>query len=65
MLGKIKSNLQYFGLGFLIFPLGILPVPYQHEIGRILIYGSVVMAVWSAIDYFYKLRAVFVESPTR
>lgn len=65
MLGKVKSNLQYFGLGFLIFPLGVLPVPYQHEIGRILIYGSLVMAVWSAIDYFYKLRAVFLEPTPR
>ncbi len=63
MLGKIKSNLQYFGLGFLIFPLGVLPVPFQHEIGRFLIYCSLVMAVWSAIDYFYKLRGVFLESP--
>jgi len=62
MLGKVKSNLQYFGLGFLIFPLGVLPVPYQHEIGRVLIYASIVMAVWSAFDYFYKLRSVFLES---
>lgn len=59
MLGKIKSNLQYFGLGFLIFPLGVLPVPYQHEIGRVLIYFSLVMAVWSAVDYFYRLRRLF------
>jgi CDP-diacylglycerol--glycerol-3-phosphate 3-phosphatidyltransferase len=63
MLGKIKSNLQYFGLGFLIFPLGLLPIPYQHEIGRALIYASVVMALWSAAEYFYKLRAVFLEPP--
>jgi CDP-diacylglycerol---glycerol-3-phosphate 3-phosphatidyltransferase len=65
MLGKIKSNLQYFGLGFLIFPLGVLPVPFQHEIGRVLIYASLVMAVWSAFDYFYKLRAVFQETAPR
>lgn len=62
MLGKIKSNLQYFGLGFLIFPEGVLPVPYQYEIGRLLIYASLVMAIWSAIDYFYKLRSIFLES---
>ena len=65
MLGKIKSNLQYFGLGFLIFPLGVLPVPYQYEIGRILIYASIVMAIWSAFDYFYKLRSVFLEPSER
>ena len=61
MLGKIKSNLQYFGLGFLIFPLNVLPVPFQYEIGRALIYASLVMAVWSAFDYFYKLRSIFKE----
>lgn len=63
MLGKIKSNLQYFGLGFLIFPLGVIPVPYQYELGRILIYASIIMAVWSAFDYFYKLRSIFTDPP--
>ncbi len=63
MLGKIKSNLQYFGLGFLIFPLGVLPLPYQYEIGRTLIYASVVMALWSAFEYFYTLRALFLKPP--
>jgi CDP-diacylglycerol--glycerol-3-phosphate 3-phosphatidyltransferase len=60
-IGKHKSNLQYFGIGFLIFPLGVLPIPYQHEIGRVLIYGSLVLAIWSAADYFYKLRSIFLE----
>ncbi len=63
MLGKIKSNLQYFGLGFLIFPLNVWPVPYQYEIGRLLIYASIIMAIWSAFDYFYKLRSIFLEPP--
>ncbi len=63
MLGKIKSNLQYFGLGFLIFPLNVLPVPFQHEIGRGLIYISIIIAVWSAFDYFYKSRSIFLEPP--
>lgn len=62
MTGKIKSNLQYFGLGFLIFPLGVLPVPYQHEIGRLLIYASLALAIWSAVEYFYKLRSIFLET---
>lgn len=61
-IGKIKSNFQYFGIGFLIFPLGVIPVPYLHEIGRILIYLSLVMAIWSGIDYFYNLRSIFQES---
>lgn len=61
-IGKHKSNLQYFGIGFLVFPLGVLPVPYQHEIGRFLIYCSLVLAIWSAADYFYKLRSIFQDT---
>lgn len=61
-IGKYKSNFQYFGLGFLIFPLGVLPVPYQHEIGTVLIYCSLVLAIWSAIEYFYNLRSIFLET---
>jgi CDP-diacylglycerol---glycerol-3-phosphate 3-phosphatidyltransferase len=60
--GKIKSNFQYFGLGFLIFPLGVAPVPFQHEIGMVLIYASLVLAIWSGIAYFYKLRSIFFET---
>jgi CDP-diacylglycerol--glycerol-3-phosphate 3-phosphatidyltransferase len=60
-LGKIKSNFQYFGLGFLIFPLGVLPVPYQYQIGTVLIYISLIAAIWSAVSYFYKLRDIFVD----
>ncbi len=61
-LGKIKSNFQYFGLGFLLCPLGLFPVPYQHEIGTFLIYCSLLLAIWSAIEYFYKLRTIFFEA---
>ncbi|MBU4237542.1 MAG: CDP-diacylglycerol--glycerol-3-phosphate 3-phosphatidyltransferase, partial [Proteobacteria bacterium] len=61
-MGKIKSNFQYFGIGFLIFPLGVLPVPYLHQIGLILLYISLVMAIWSGIDYFYNLRNIFQET---
>jgi CDP-diacylglycerol--glycerol-3-phosphate 3-phosphatidyltransferase len=61
-IGKIKSNFQYFGLGFLIFPLNVLPVPYQHEIGTLLIYISLVLALWSAAEYAYNLREVFQET---
>jgi CDP-diacylglycerol---glycerol-3-phosphate 3-phosphatidyltransferase len=60
--GKIKSNFQYFGLGFLIFPLGVLPVPHQHGVGMILIYASLVLAIWSGGAYFYKLRSIFFET---
>jgi CDP-diacylglycerol--glycerol-3-phosphate 3-phosphatidyltransferase len=58
--GKIKSNFQYFGLGFLIFPVDILPYPYLHQTGRFLLYLSLVMAIWSGMDYFYNLRHIFL-----
>lgn len=61
-LGKIKSTFQYLGLGFLIFPLGVLPVPYQHSIGMIFIYLSLFTALWSAVTYFYKLSDVFFDT---
>jgi CDP-diacylglycerol--glycerol-3-phosphate 3-phosphatidyltransferase len=61
-IGKIKSNFQYFGLGFLIFPLGVLPVPHQYSIGRTLIYASLILAIWSGMTYFYNLRRIFLET---
>lgn len=61
-IGKIKSNFQYFGLGFLIFPLGVLPVPHQYLIGMVLIYASLILAVWSGVTYFYRLRSIFFET---
>ncbi len=61
-IGKLKSNFQYFGLGFLIFPLNVLPIPYQHEIGTVLIYISLFLALWSGAVYFYNLRSIFLET---
>ena len=61
-LGKIKSNFQYYGVGLLIFPLNLLPIPYQYESAMVLIYLSVVMSIWSAVNYTYKLRKIFVEA---
>lgn len=62
LIGKIKSNFQYFAIGLLIFPLGVLPVPYLHQLGKVLLYISVVMAIWSGIDYFYNLRHIFQKT---
>lgn len=59
-LGKVKSTLQYIGLGTLIFPLGLLPVPFLHHIGLAVVYVALLMTVWSGFDYFYKLRQVFL-----
>ena len=61
-IGKIKANFQYFGIGFLIFPLNLIPIPYQHEFGMTLVYLSLVLSLWSATDYIYKLRNIFVET---
>ncbi len=59
-LGKIKSICQYIGLGILIFPLGVLPVPYLHHIGLTIVYVALILTVWSGFDYFYKLRKVYL-----
>ena len=60
-LGKVKSIIQYIGLGTLIFPLGVLPIPYLHQIGLAILYVALVVTVWSGFDYFYGLRRVFLE----
>jgi len=60
-LGKWKSTIQYIGLGTLIFPLGVLPVPYLHQMGLAIIYVALVLTIWSGIDYFYKLRRIFLD----
>ena len=59
-LGKFKSITQYIGLGFLIFPLGVLPFPV-HKIGLIIMYFALFITLWSGGDYFYKLRRIFLE----
>ncbi len=61
-LGKIKANFQYFGLGLMIFPLGVVPIPFQYQIAMVLIYISLGFSIWSGIDYVYKLRDVFLET---
>ncbi|WP_240193540.1 CDP-diacylglycerol--glycerol-3-phosphate 3-phosphatidyltransferase [Desulfobulbus alkaliphilus] len=60
-LGKLKSTLQYIGLGILIFPLGVLPIPYLHHIGMAIMYLALLLTIWSGADYFYKLRRLFLE----
>ena len=60
--GKVKSNFQYFGIGFLIFPLNLIPIPYQYELGITLVYVSLVLSLWSAAQYVYNLREIFVET---
>lgn len=59
-LGKIKSISQYIGLGTLIFPAHFLPIPHLHGIGLAIVYLALVLTVWSGVDYFYRLRRVFL-----
>jgi CDP-diacylglycerol--glycerol-3-phosphate 3-phosphatidyltransferase len=59
-LGKMKSIMQYIGLGILIFPLDVLPIPFLHEIGMLLVYIALILTLWSGADYFYRLRRVFL-----
>ena len=60
-LGKLKSTTQYLGLGFLIFPEGLLPIPALHQIGMAIMYMALIFTIWSGVEYFYKLRRVFLE----
>ncbi|WP_310599943.1 CDP-diacylglycerol--glycerol-3-phosphate 3-phosphatidyltransferase [Desulfobulbus sp.] len=60
-LGKWKSTIQYIGLGTLIFPEGVLPIPHLHQIGLGIVYVALTLTVWSGVDYFYKLRRIFLE----
>ncbi len=60
-LGKWKSIIQYIALGTLIFPLGVLPIPFLHQIGLAILYVALLLTVWSGVDYFYKLRRIFLE----
>ncbi len=57
-LGKWKTFIQIVALATLMFPLGILPIPYLHEIGRLILYVALFLTLVSGADYigkFYKL----------
>lgn len=62
-MGKIKSVLQYIALCVLIFPPGLLPLPFLHEAGLNILYISVFMTIWSGVDYFYRFQKVFLVRP--
>ncbi|HBI16081.1 MAG TPA: CDP-diacylglycerol--glycerol-3-phosphate 3-phosphatidyltransferase [Desulfobulbaceae bacterium] len=62
-MGKIKSIIQYIGVGTLIFPLDLLPLPFLHRLGLMIVYVSLVVAIWSGIDYFLKLKDLFLSPP--
>lgn len=59
-LGKIKSVFQYTALCVLIFPLGLLPIPFLHQLGLAILFVSAVLTIWSGVDYFYRFQRVFL-----
>jgi CDP-diacylglycerol--glycerol-3-phosphate 3-phosphatidyltransferase len=59
-LGKIKSVFQYTALCILIFPMGLLPLPFLHDLGRVILYVSLVLTLWSGFDYFVKLQKIYL-----
>ena len=62
-LGKIKSIFQYTALCVLIFPVSLLPIPFLHDLGRIILYVSLLLTVWSGFDYFVKLQRLYLNPP--
>ncbi|MHB8788630.1 MAG: CDP-diacylglycerol--glycerol-3-phosphate 3-phosphatidyltransferase [Desulfobulbaceae bacterium] len=62
-MGKVKSIIQYIGLGTLIFPLDLLPLPFLHRLGLMIVYVSLVVTIWSGIDYFLKFKNLFLAPP--
>lgn len=60
-LGKWKSLVQLIALGTLVFPLGVLPIPFLHQVGLALLYIALVLTIWSGVDYFYRFQKVFLN----
>jgi CDP-diacylglycerol--glycerol-3-phosphate 3-phosphatidyltransferase len=63
-LGKWKSIIQYIALGTLIFPEALSPIPNLHGIGTAILYAALLITIWSGWDYFFRLRHVFLDSPS-
>ncbi|MFZ5765212.1 MAG: CDP-diacylglycerol--glycerol-3-phosphate 3-phosphatidyltransferase [Thermodesulfobacteriota bacterium] len=60
-LGKWKSLVQLIALGTLVFPLGVLPIPFLHQVGLALLYIALVLTIWSGVDYFYRFQKVYLN----
>ncbi len=61
-LGKLKSVFQLIALNILVFPPNLLPIPFLHDIGTIVLYIALGLTLWSGIDYFLRFQKVFLES---
>lgn len=62
-LGKIKSVFQYTALCVLIFPATLLPIPYLHDLGRMILYVSLLLTLWSGFDYFIRFQNIYLNPP--
>ncbi len=61
-LGKIKSVFQYTALSILIFPQELLPIPNLHILGLAVLYVSLLLSIWSGLEYFFKLKKLFLPN---
>ncbi|MFH1218207.1 MAG: CDP-diacylglycerol--glycerol-3-phosphate 3-phosphatidyltransferase [Pseudomonadota bacterium] len=61
-LGKWKSLVQLIALGTLVFPMGVLPLPYLHQLGMVLLYIALFLTIWSGVDYFYRFQKVYLAA---
>ena len=63
-LGKVKSVFQYTALCVLIFPATFLPIPFLHDLGRVILYVSLILTLWSGFDYFIRLQNIYLNPPS-
>ena len=61
-LGKWKSLVQLIALGTLVFPMGVLPLPFLHQLGLVLLYIALFLTIWSGVDYFYRFQKVYLNT---
>ena len=59
---KDKAFFQLIALNILVFPPNLLPIPFLHDIGTIVLYIALGLTLWSGIDYFLRFQKVFLES---
>ena len=62
-LGKVKSVFQYTALCVLIFPATLLPIPFLHDLGLMILYVSLILTLWSGFDYFVRLQKIYLSPP--
>ncbi len=61
MSGKIKTVLQMIAVPVLILAHCLPQIPVVMLVGQIFLWASLVMTVWSGIEYIYKNREVFSQ----